>query len=90
MTAHKVVARDQDIKNAHIDKNKGRPPEEYYGTFVDLYLGINAKCVAFGIGNYALFATKISGTKCKIRYAKELWGLQETLHKETTQECKLP
>ena len=90
VTAHSIVARDQNIKNAHIDKNKGRPPEEYYGTFVDLYLGINAKCVAFGIGNYALFATKISGTKCKIRYAKELWGLQETSHKETTEECKLP
>jgi hypothetical protein len=90
MTKYKVVARDQNIKNAHIDKNKGRPPEEYYGTFVDLYLGIQARCVSFGIGNYAMFATKISGTKCKVRYAREVWGAEKTTHKEETQDCSLP
>eukprot|EP00979_Chaetoceros_neogracilis_P018810 scaffold11238_cov297-Chaetoceros_neogracile.AAC.2 len=90
MSHHHVVARDQDIKNAHIDKNKGRPPEEYYGTFVDLYLGIQARCVVFGVGNYALFASKLGGRNCKMRYAKELWGGENTTHKRETQECALP
>jgi len=90
MFKYNVVARDQNVKNAHIDKNKGRPPEDYYGTFVDLYLGIEARCVAFGIGNYAMFATKISGTKCKIRYAREIWGVEYTTHKEETRDCSLP
>jgi len=90
MSKHHVVARDQDIKNAHIDKNKGRPPEEYYGTFVDLYLGIQAKCVVFGVGNYALFASKLGGRKCKMRYAREVWGSENTTHKRETQECALP
>ena len=69
-----IVARDQSIANAHIDKNKGRKSGAYYGVFVDLFLGIGARCVSFGIGNYASFAAKISGTKCRIRYAKEKWG----------------
>ena len=89
MSKYRVVARDQNFKNAHIDKNKGRPPEEYYGTFVDLYIGIQARCVSFGIGNYAMFATKISGTTCKIRYAKEIWGAENTTHKEETPYCHL-
>ena len=29
-----------------------------------------------GIGYYAQFAAKISGTKCKYVYVKELWGIQ--------------
>lgn len=86
---HRVVARDQNIPNAHIDKNKGRPAEAYYATFVDLFLSIRAKCVSFGIGNYALFATKISGIQCKVRYAKELWGEQETEHKIEAPFCTL-
>ena len=89
MHDYNVVSRSQDIKNAHIDKNKGRTKEEYYGTFVDLWLGIQAKCVSFGIGNFAMFATKISATKCKIKYAKELWGQEDTTHKEETPTCNL-
>ena len=90
VSKYHVVARDQDIPNAHIDKNKGRPAEAYYATFVDLYLGINARCISFGIGNYAMFAAKLSGTNCKIRYATEKWGATEVVHKEETQYCKLP
>jgi len=90
MSKHNVVARDQDIKNAHIDKNKGRPVEEYYGTFVDMYLGIQARCVVFGVGYYALFASKLSGTRCKLRYAKEMWGGYNSTHEFETQSCALP
>jgi len=86
---HNVVTRVQDFPNAHIDKNKGRKSEEYYATFVDLWLGIDAKCVSFGIGKYAVFAYKLSATKCKIRYAKEVWGGQDSHHEKNAQTCEL-
>lgn len=89
LSHYNVVARDQNIQNAHIDKNKGRPPEAYYATFVDLYLGIRARCVSFGIGCYAMFAMKISNTHCKIRYAREEWGDYETNTKSTVPMCTL-
>ena len=89
VSKYNVVARDQSITNAHIDKNKGRPPEAYYATFVDLFLGMNARCVSFGIGYYAAFAAKISGTKCKIRYAREEWGELITEVKATAPMCTL-
>ena len=72
-----VVARDVNLENTHIDRQKGRLPPAYYGTFVDLYLAINARCITFGIGYYAVFAAKISGTKCKKLYAEEAWGGSE-------------
>lgn len=74
--SQKVVARDATMENAHIDRQKGRPPESYYGTFVDLYIAMKAKCVIYGIGYYAAFAAKISGTDCAYLYAKETWGAQ--------------
>jgi hypothetical protein len=73
----KVVARDVDLENTHIDRQKGRAPPAYYGTFLDLFLAINARCITFGIGYYAVFAAKISGTKCKLLYAEETWGGSE-------------
>lgn len=73
----KVIARDVNMENAHIDRQKGRAPPAYYGTFVDLFLAINARCITFGIGYYAVFAAKISGTKCKKLYTEETWGGNE-------------
>ena len=72
-----IVAREMSEENAHIDRQKGRPPEAYFATFVDLYLAINSRCVTYGIGYYALFATKISGTQCKLIYQEEAWGGKE-------------
>lgn len=69
-----VVARDMAVENAHIDRQKGRDPPAYYATFVDLFLGVNARCVTYGVGYYAVLATKISGTKCKLLYQEETWG----------------
>jgi hypothetical protein len=69
-----IVAREVSYENVHIDKQKGRSPPEYYGTFVDLLLAANARCVTYGIGFYAIFATKISGTQCKLLYQEEEWG----------------
>ena len=72
----RIVARDVSTENVHIDRQKGRPPSHYYGTFIDLLLAMHAKCVVFGIGYYAEFAAHISGTKCEGIYQKESWGEQ--------------
>lgn len=73
-TPRLVSRRDTDVDNAHIDKQKGRDPPAYYATFVDLYLAMQARCVTYGIGYYAVLATKLSGTKCKLLYQEEEWG----------------
>jgi hypothetical protein len=71
-----VVSRDVSQENAHIDRQKGRPPSAYYGTFLDLLLAIHADCVIYGIGYYAAFAAKLSGTNCKLLYQQDAWGSQ--------------
>jgi len=83
-----IVARDATTENAHIDKQKWREPHEYFGTFVDLFLGIHARCVTFGVGYYAIFAAKISGTDCKVLYQKESWG-STTDKSLNAQECQI-
>ena len=39
-------------------------PEEYYSAFVDLYIAIGARCLSFGVGNYAYLVAKIFSTPC--------------------------
>jgi hypothetical protein len=88
----KLVARqDYDTENAHIDKQKGRDPPAYYNTFVDLLVAADAQCIALGVGNFAVLASKISGTSCKVLYQKEVWGSHEMSHKfQGTPVCDLP
>jgi hypothetical protein len=74
VTRYKIVGREQNTPNLHIDKAEMTNVEDYYATFVDLFLGIHAKCVSYGIGFYAAFAAKISGTKCVVKYAYEKYG----------------
>jgi hypothetical protein len=74
--SHGVVSRDVSEENAHIDRQKGRAPSAYYGTFLDLLLAVHAQCVIYGIGYYAAFAAKLSGTNCKLLYQQEAWGSQ--------------
>jgi len=69
-----IVSREQQSRNMHIDKTKGGQVHEYYGVFVDLLLGIHARCVVYGVGFYALFAAKISGTSCRLIHSREMWG----------------
>jgi hypothetical protein len=69
-----VIGRDTPEQNAHIDRNKGRPAEEYYDTFVDLLIVMHARCVIYGIGYYAAFGAKVSGTSCRYLYQQEAWG----------------
>lgn len=73
----KVLARPATDENAHIDRQKGREAPAYYGTFIDLFLALDARCVTYGIGYYAVFATKISHTPCKLLYQEETWGGNE-------------
>ena len=71
-----IYSRDVTLENAHLDRQKGREPSAYYGTFLDLLLAVHAHCVVYGIGFYAVFAAKISGTDCKWLYQQEAWGNQ--------------
>ena len=84
-----VLSREASHPNAHIDLQKGKKSYEYYSTFVDLFLAIQARCVTFGIGFYAVFATKISGTNCTLLYQQENWGVNGRKH-GTTDFCVLP
>jgi hypothetical protein len=83
-----VLARQMTLENAHIDRQKGRDPPAYYATFVDLLLAINSRCVTYGIGFYAVFATKISGVSCKLLYQEEAWGGSEA-KRQNTDHCTL-
>jgi hypothetical protein len=84
-----IVSRSDDSENAHIDKQKGRDPLAYYSTFVDLFIAIQARCLAYGVGYYAVLATKISGISCKVLYQEEQWGGSE-YKKQTAPVCELP
>jgi hypothetical protein len=81
-----VVAREVTEENAHIDKQKGRRPPAYYATFLDLLLAASARCVTYGVGYYAYFAAKISGTSRRQLYREEAWG--QTADKQA-KVCKL-
>ena len=69
-----IVARDMSAENFHLDRQKGKNASDYYSTFLDLLLASRARCVAYGVGRYGLFAAKISGTKCQIWYQREAYG----------------
>jgi hypothetical protein len=84
----KIIARDVTLENAHIDRQKGREAPAYYATFVDLYLAIYARCVTYGIGFYAVFATRISGTTCTLLYQEESWG-GSAKKQQSTPRCAL-
>ena len=65
---HLISRKSQD--NAHLDlQNNGKVVSSwnaYAGTFVDLYIASRARCLAFGVGNFAVLAVKLSesGNKC--------------------------
>jgi hypothetical protein len=66
----RVVSRDtSNLPAVHIDNAPGDlPVEAFYSTFIDLFMGSMARCVSFGVGNYAYLATKISATTCLQRH----------------------
>ena len=86
----RLVARDPETENAHIDRQKGRDASAYYGSFVDLYVAMAARCVTYGIGWYAVFAAKVSATDCTMLYQEEAWGGTDTKQLHSTRQCTLP
>jgi hypothetical protein len=86
-----VVSRKSalDEENAHIDRQKGRDPPAYYATFVDLLLAVNARCITYGVGYYAVLAGKISGTSCKLLYQSEYWGDANNRKRMNVEHCVL-
>jgi hypothetical protein len=62
--------------NLHIDRQKGYATHLYYGSFIDLLIAAKARCIVFGVGNYALFAAKLSNTDCRYRHSAEIWGAE--------------
>ena len=89
MTEHVpgIVSRpDINGENFHIDRQSWKAPEAYHATFVDILLAANAECIAFGVGNYGLLASRLSGTQCRVRYQKEAWGEHPL---EGIPECQL-
>ena len=83
VSKNRVVAREQTTQNLHIDKARPTDLANYYPSFVDLFLGIAARCVVFGIGNYAAFAAKISHTDCLMKYQNQLYGAEKDASKAT-------
>jgi len=86
----RVVGRRIDSETLHIDRQAGHPPAAYYASFVDLLVAARAKCIAMGVGNYAMFASKLSGNShCLVQYQGEAWG-DEGVKGKVAQQCKLP
>ena len=69
-----LVSRDSAMENFHLDRQQGRNVSEYYSTFVDLLLASQARCIAYGLGRYGLFASKIGGISCQVWYQAEAYN----------------
>jgi hypothetical protein len=82
-----IKARDVSQETTHLDLQKGRPAFAYYATFVDLLLVVHAQCVIYGVGYYASFGAKLSGTPCQYLYQQEAWGHQAP---KSAQVCPTP
>jgi hypothetical protein len=66
-----LFGREISTKTLHIDRPAGCEPSAYIGSFVDLLTGAMARCITCAIGNYALFAAKISGTPSRLKHQIE-------------------
>ena len=90
----RIVSRDLYKKTVHLDLEDAPDVSYFYGTFVDLYLGVAARCVSFGIGNYAYLSTRISNTKCLQTHERfrpalaRRWGTD--LRKIKGEKCPIP
>ena len=71
----------------HIDRQHSPNVSDYYGVFVDLFLASQAQCVSYGIGNYGIMATKISGTNCTIQHRSFLWETGEIPGSRNGSQC---
>jgi ribonuclease HI len=89
----RVVARNTSSSlSTHLDR-PGRI-EDYYATFVDIYIAAAARCILIGMGNFMAIAASIGGVQdCLISFetfpqAKK-WGRSSTIM-GAAKTCKLP
>ena len=85
---HRVLARPIISETLHIDRQLDHPAEEYYASFVDLLVASRARCVAAGVGNYALFAAQLSDKPCIVQYQGEAWG-DEGVKQSVARQCHI-
>lgn len=70
-----IAAKEESLISSHFDS--------FAGTFVDLYIAAQARCVTLGLGRFALLAAKISGTSCFTRSMDpslrlmNYWGMKD-------------
>lgn len=83
----RIVGRRASTENLHIDRQGGHEPAAYYGSFVDLLVGAQSRCVTYGVGNYAIFASKLSGSECRLQHQKESWGPVDDTKLQHTKFC---
>lgn len=91
-----LIARDVAVVNAHLDA-PNQTWHAYAGTFVDLYIAMNAQCLSLGVGNFAVLSVLISPNNnkdgCVMNYAPRsgimarAWGYHKL---PSAQVCDLP
>lgn len=84
MQKTRFTARNLEWPTVHLDRQLGLPAEAYVSTFVDLYMAAGARCIAFGVGNFGFFASKLSGTKCLVVHEKHNSRRQAQLWRQQT------
>jgi ribonuclease HI len=94
----RVVARNTtNWPSAHLDRPGSSiddyyPIEDYYATFVDIYIAAAARCILLGMGNFMSIAARIGGVQdCLISFETfpqaKIWGRSSTMGAAKT--CKL-
>lgn len=77
-----VVARRAERDPLHLDRGhdflmksedwKGRPATDFYDVFVDFYLLVQSRCVAYGSGGFGSWASLVAGTQdCSINHRSQ-------------------
>ena len=89
----RLVSRDLNVVTAHLEQmyhsddigGTNYTWESFASGFIDLYIGVHARCMVFGVGNFAHLATQISGTNCQMRHqfqdvaVAKKWGSKDNL-----------
>lgn len=89
-TTRRIVGRPT-APSVHVDQ-RGESLEIYMGSFIDLYVAANARCISLGVGNFAFLSSKISGTTCLTVHqvttprVSAKWGMTSN----AIQQCPLP
>ena len=83
-----LISRPITTETLHIDRQVAADPAMFYGSFVDLLIGAHARCVAYGVGNYAYFAAKLSGTSCGYLHQKGAWDAYDEEKTANSKLCK--